>query len=84
MAAGRLPPHPDDCREDLRQLAERRDELLREQQAWPIDLGDAAARAKAAGLSITEIAAVAGVTRQTVYTAMTAREVGHPCPEKRG
>jgi predicted DNA-binding protein YlxM (UPF0122 family) len=72
--AGRLPPHPDDCRNDLRQLAERRVELLREQQAWPIDLADATATAKAAGLSMTEIADLAGVTRQTVYAALAGRK----------
>ena len=48
--------------------------MLREQQAWPIDLADATARAKAAGLSMTEIADIAGVTRQTVYTALVARD----------
>ena len=71
--ADRLPPHPDDCREDLRRLAERRVELLREQQAWPMDLADTARRCKTAGLSITEIADLAGVTRQTVYTALVGR-----------
>jgi predicted transcriptional regulator len=72
--AGRLPAHPEDCRADLRELAERRVELLREQQAWPIDLADIARRSRSAGLTITEIAEIAGVTRQTVYTAMVARE----------
>lgn len=66
-------PHPDDSREQLRQWAERRAEHQREAQALMIDLGDDALRAQDAGLSVTEIAELAGVTRQTVYTACNRR-----------
>lgn len=69
-------PHPDDCRDALRELAERREEHAREHEALTADLGREARVAQTAGLSVTEIAELAGVSRQTVYAAMGTPEPG--------
>lgn len=58
--------HPDDCREGLREAAERRTEAVRAAQEARIDLADWCVRAKGV-LPVTEIAETIGTSRETVY-----------------
>lgn len=67
-------PHPDDARESLRQWAQRRDEWDLERQALSIDLADTARLARSAGLSMTEIAELAQISRTSLYAATGARD----------
>lgn len=61
------PPHPDDARQTLIELAERRSEINRAEAAWRHDLGHAIAQAIAAGLAKNEIAELSGMSRATLY-----------------
>lgn len=63
-------PHPDDCRDALRALAQRRAAMQDGLRAWPRDLAHVAHGARSAGLSLSEIARLAGVARTTVYSAL--------------
>jgi len=58
----------DDCREGLREAGLRRRVADRLRADAMLDLADWMAAARAAGVSITDIAHAAGTTRQTVYT----------------
>lgn len=63
-------PHPEDCRGELAQWASLRVERARQDRAHARQLGGLAARAQSAGLTVTEIARIAGVARSTLYTAL--------------
>lgn len=58
----------DQCREGLREAGLRRHVADRLRADAMADLADWMTAARAAGIPITEIAALAGTTRQTVYT----------------
>lgn len=60
-------PHPDDARQALTDLAERRSEINRAEAAWRHDLGQAIAQAIAAGVPKSEIAELSGMSRATLY-----------------
>lgn len=60
-------PHPDDARQTLIELAERRSEINHLEAMWRNDLGPAIEYALAAGLSKVEIAELTGMGRATLY-----------------
>ena len=59
---------PDHCREGLREAGLRRHVADRLRADAMADLADWMRAARTAGISISEIAQLAGTTRQTVYT----------------
>lgn len=61
------PMHPDDARQALRDLAERRSEINRAEAEWRHDLGHAIEQAIAAGLAKSEVAELSGMSRRTFY-----------------
>lgn len=60
-------PHPDDARQTLRELGERRSLITRLEVELHADLGPAIEQAIAAGLSKVEIAELAGIGRASLY-----------------
>lgn len=67
------PPHPDDARQTLIELAERRSEINRLEAMWRNDLAPAIEQALAAGLTKTEIAELSGMTRMSVHRHLARR-----------
>ncbi len=65
--------HPDDIRAELEALGERRERIAQDVQASIVDLGDLALQARRARLTVEEIVAATGASRQTVYDAMRRR-----------
>lgn len=65
-APGRV-EHPDDCRTVLVRISERRAAGERIRGEAMLDLAVWIPAARAAGLSVVEIASLSGVTRKTVY-----------------
>lgn len=59
---------PDSCRDGLREAGARRQLAERLRNDAMLDLADWITVARTHGLEVTEIARLAGVTRQTVYT----------------
>ncbi|MFW5933708.1 MAG: hypothetical protein ACOCT8_03145 [Actinomycetota bacterium] len=66
MAADR-PPHPDDARQALRDLAQRRSQINHLEAEVQRDLAPAIEQALEAGLSKTEIAELSGMSRSRLY-----------------
>jgi hypothetical protein len=66
-------PHPEDIRVKLEQLGARRARIATEGQQSIADLGDLALQARRARLTVEEIVAATGASRQTVYDAMRRR-----------
>lgn len=64
--------HPDDVRQALTAISERRAAATRELQATAIDLGDTAIRGYGV-VPAAEMARLAGVSRVSLYAAMHAR-----------
>lgn len=64
--------HPDDVRQALTVIRERRTDAARELQATAIDLGDTAIQGHGV-LTVAEMARLAGVSRVSLYAAMRAR-----------
>jgi hypothetical protein len=58
---------PDRCRAGLREAAARRAAAAGEQRAATVELGVWCARASSAGLSVTEIARLGEISRETTY-----------------
>ena len=59
--------HPDDARATLTEVGERRSYHERGRAEVMLDTRDAVADGIEAGLTITEIAALTGLTRPTIY-----------------
>lgn len=68
-APGKL-NHPDDCRAALERICERRAAGERIRAEAMADLAVWIPAALAAGLTVSEVARLAGVTRQTVYDTL--------------
>lgn len=66
-------PHPDDILTELQQLGERRAQITADAQQSIADLGTLALQARRARLTVEEIVAATGASRQTVYAAMSRR-----------
>jgi hypothetical protein len=71
--AGNLPTHPDSAREGLREAAERRKLARRDLQDANLDLSRWISEAQDAGLGVTEIAQLSGITRRAIYDVLAAR-----------
>lgn len=65
-----LPVDPDDARQALTRIGERRAAGERIRAEAMLDLARWAPAAQAAGVSVAEIARLAGVTRVTVYATL--------------
>jgi hypothetical protein len=68
MREGRaIPAHPDDVREGLREAAQRKSDAELARADAMLDIGAWLLAGEESGLTVTELARLAGVTRQTVY-----------------
>ena len=73
------PMHPDDARRKLREYARRRKAADDRVHQLIAELADLSAACRDAGLSMTEIAQLAGVSRSTLYDSLpksTADDTG--------
>jgi DNA-directed RNA polymerase specialized sigma24 family protein len=68
-ASAERPPHPADARAMLRDYAERRQAAQAQVASIAAELPQLVATCKAAGLPMTEIAQLAGVSRDTAHRA---------------
>jgi predicted transcriptional regulator len=68
------PIKPEKCRALLRDYRQRRETTERQLSELRIELGTLAEQCREAGISITEISTIAGVTRKTVHDQMKATQ----------
>lgn len=67
-ASGRMTPSPDEIREEIQAAANRWRSAAAEREKARNELSTVIRSATQAGISLAEIARLAGVTRQTVYS----------------
>lgn len=73
MMGGDVPAHPEDVREGLTETKRRRAAAERDRAEAMADTREWLAAGHEAGLTVTELAALAGLTRRTVYTVLDGR-----------
>lgn len=73
-------PHPDDCRGELARWAADRAKLAQAERAHADRLHTLSVRAWSSGMTGTEIARLAGVSRSTLYAGWTRRSDPPPEP----
>ena len=66
------PIHPDDARQGITEAAERRAQADLDRADATLDLGRWIRAARDAGIGVTEIARLAGVSRRAVYDVLSS------------